>query len=85
METTTTTTTTTTEGKKVLNYRLTTQVELKADNNIADHYFVMYEVKVFDKWKFIDGIGAFDFNDDLNEVTNILAKKTKEKWGVIYG
>ncbi len=78
-------TTTTTQGSTVLDYRLTTRFEAQEDGNIADYYFLMYEIKVFDKWKFIDGIGAYDFNNDLDEVTRDLALRAKEKWGVIYG
>ena len=78
-------TTTTMQGTTTVEYRLNTEVELKSENNLADYYFLTYEVKVLGKWTLYDGIGAYDFNDDLDQVTQTLADKAKERWGVIYG
>ena len=78
-------TTTTMQGTTTVEYRLNTEVELKSENNLADYYFLTYEVKVLGKWTLYDGIGAYDFNDDLDQVTKTLADKAKERWGVIYG
>ena len=76
---------TTMQGTTTFDYRLTTRVELQSENNIADYYFLKYEVKILDEWTFYDGIGAFDFNNNLEEVTISLAEQAKNKWGVVYG
>ena len=72
-------------GINVAEYRVKTAVDLKEDDKNttgADYYYATYEIKMLGRWRYVDTIGACDWNNNTDEPIQRIKDEMKAKWNI---